>query len=440
MKYLETSTVELKRELTDDIKKEILAFLNSSGGVIYIGITDDGKATKLKRKELDEIDKKVTNWIREAFYPVPSNCISVAINKDNILEIRILEGSLKPYYLKEKGPKPSGVYIRVGSTTRKATDDEILRMIMKTRGYNFEEDISDEQELTFDILNETFKNNKLSLTNRNKISLGMVSKDGAYTNLALLLSDQSPIVVKLAEYDSKLNFRIKKSFKGSLVKILYDIEEQCDRLNDTYVEISGESFKRIETKSYPGASLREIVLNAFCHCDYFIRSNIKIEFYEDKCKITSPGSIFNASLEDILKGVQTYRNPKLVNVFDKLGLIENYGTGIPRTLEAYKDYPDEPFFEATENFFIVTLPNVIRSKNDRISDRINDRISDLGLEILKSISENPGINAAELVIKLSAFDSAINKDKIYNTIKRQLKNYVERRGANKTGGYYLKNK
>lgn len=119
---------------------------------------------------------------------------------------------------------------------------------------------------------------------------------------------------------------------------------------------------------------------------------------------------------------------------NKLGLIENYGTGIPRTLEAYKEYPDEPIFEATENFFIVTLPNVIRSKNDRI----NDRISDLGLEILKTVSANPGINAAELVIKLSAFDSAINKDKIYNTIKRQLKNYIERRGANKTGGYYLK--
>lgn len=131
------------------------------------------------------------------------------------------------------------------------------------------------------------------------------------------------------------------------------------------------------------------------------------------------------------KSVCTHRFRRYISWY-----IVVYGTGIPRTIEAYKDYPDEPFFEATENFFIVTLPNVIRSKNDRI----NDRISDLGLEILKSISENPGINAAELVIKLSAFDSAINKDKIYNTIKRQLKNYVERRGTNKTGGYYLKNK
>lgn len=79
-----------------------------------------------------------------------------------------------------------------------------------------------------------------------------------------------------------------------------------------------------------------MILNAFVHADYFIRSNIKIEFFEDRCKITSPGGIFNASMDEIMKGTQTYRNHKLVNIFDKLGLIENFGTGIPRTLDAYK--------------------------------------------------------------------------------------------------------
>lgn len=91
-----------------------------------------------------------------------------------------------------------------------------------------------------------------------------------------------------------------------------------------------------EIVSYPGASLREMILNAFVHADFFIRSNIKIEFFADKCIITSPGGIFNASMEEIMKGTQTYRNHKLVNIFDKLGLIENFGTGIPRTLDAYK--------------------------------------------------------------------------------------------------------
>ena len=153
-----------------------------------------------------------------------------------------------------------------------------------------------------------------------------------------VVSSQSDIVVKLTEYDSTMNFKVKKSFKGSLVKILSDVEEQTERLNDVKVIIDGNSFKRKETKSYPGASIREMVLNAFCHANYFIHSNIKIEFFPDKAKITSPGGIFNATMDDIMNGVQTYRNPRLVNVFDKLHLIENFGTGIARTLQSYEGY------------------------------------------------------------------------------------------------------
>ena len=77
-----------------------------------------------------------------------------------------------------------------------------------------------------------------------------------------------------------------------------------------------------------------------------------------RIKITSPGGIFNATMDDIMNGVQTYRNPRLVNVFDKLHLIENFGTGIPRTLQSYEAYDVKPEFKASENFFIVTLPNV----------------------------------------------------------------------------------
>ena len=57
------------------------------------------------------------------------------------------------------------------------------------------------------------------------------------------------------------------------------------------------------------------MLNAFAHANYFIRSNIKIEFYDDLLKITNPGGIYEATLEQILAGVQTYRNPRLVNIF-----------------------------------------------------------------------------------------------------------------------------
>ena len=105
-------------------------------------------------------------------------------------------------------------------------------------------------------------------------------------------------------------------------------------------------------------------------------------------------------MDDIMNGVQTYRNPRLVNVFDKLHLIENFGTGIPRTLQSYEAYDVKPEFKASENFFIVTLPNVNYSQNEPIND--------LGLGILRIIKENPGINAPSITSLLSEKDHGNN--------------------------------
>ncbi|WP_443625588.1 RNA-binding domain-containing protein [Catenibacterium sp.] len=560
--YHEDERTELKRELINDIKCEIVAFLNSDGGTIYVGVDDDGKVIGFDDYKIkDEMDLKIGNWMQDSFYPKPFGLIQYAFNKDNVLVISVCKGTRKPYFLKDKGPKPSGVFIRVGRSKRKATNEEILHMIMESHNYSYEDDISNEQELTFKEFERTLDENGIKPTSRLMNSLGLKNKHGFYTNLGYIMSDQSNIVVKLAEYDDNMNFKIKKSFGGSLVTILKNVEEQAERLNDLKIIIDGNTFKRIETKSYPGASIREMIMNAICHADYFIHSNIKIEFFPDKVKITSPGGIFNASLEDIMNGVQTYRNPKLVHIFDKLGMIENFGTGIPRTIYSYEDYDIQPEFKTTNNFFVVTLPNInfynelessqvntknsadgrlndrinaqnktdgrlndrinaqnktdgrlndrinaqnkvdgrlngrinaqndadgrlngrINTQNDvdgrlngrintqnmtdgRLNDRINvqndadgllnareneqnnmddqfnESISELGKEILMIIMQNPGIRIPKIVIKLSERDKIVSYSKVRNCIRRNLTDYVERRGSKKSGGYYLKDK
>ena len=242
--------------------------------------------------------------------------------------------------------------------------------------------------------------------------------------------------MKVAEYDGQMNFKLKKTFEGSRLKALLDTQEQAERMNDVSAVIDRVSWKRIETPSYPGNSLREIILNAFCLTNYFIRSNIKVEFYKDKAKITSPGGLYKTTLENVLKGVQTYRNERLVHLLDKLGLIENYGTGIARTLNAYKGTGREPEFYDSENFFIVYLPNL--NYRGQINDQINDQITELGLSILRTVSGNPGIKADRIHEILSSEDKAITLNMVRNSIKRELRNYIELRGSRKTGGYYLK--
>ncbi len=442
-KYEESATVELKNDLIEAVKKEMIAFLNTDGGTIFVGVEDDGTiAEAFASRNKDDLDTKLSNWIQEAFFPNPSTLISYGFNEDGVMVINVLEGDNKPYYLIDKGPKPSGVYKRVGSTTRKANSDEILSMVMQSRNYVFEKDVSDEQDLSFRQLKRIFDEKEMKLTERTMMNLGIINKNKRYTNLGLILSDQSDITVKLAEYDEQMNFKIKKTFSGCLVKILYDVEEQAERLNDTSAMIDGSTFTRSEKKSYPGASLREIILNAFCHADYFIRSNIKIEFFPDRAKITSPGGIFNATMDDIMQGVQTYRNPRLVRLFDKLDLIENFGTGIPRTFAAYENSGKKPLFEASDRYFFVTLPNLNHSESDQIidqiTDQITDQINDIGLLILREIKQNPGIKVPALTDRISDSVPDINADKIRNEIKRELRKYIERKGSKKTGGYYIK--
>ena len=128
MIYQESSTVELKRQLNEDVKNEIDAFLNTKGGTLYVGVNDDGTILPfLSKREKDEIDLKIGNWIREAFFPVPYDLIRHDFNDDDVLVVEVKEGPDKPYYLREKGPKPSGVFKRVGSSIRRATEEEILK-------------------------------------------------------------------------------------------------------------------------------------------------------------------------------------------------------------------------------------------------------------------------------------------------------------------------
>ena len=456
MTYVETNIVELKEIFIDDIKKEILAFLNTDGGTIYVGVKDNGEVVPFTdRKEKDIIDGKISNWISDVFYPNTSGLIKYYFNDDNVLVIEVNQGLEKPYYLKEKGPKPSGTFKRIGTTTRMATESEILLMLLDSRKYSYEEDVSDEQELTFHYFDEVCDENNITHEERNMRSLRMVNKDGQYTNLALMMSDQSPIVVKFAKYDKNLNFTTKKEYKGSLLKVLNNVLENAANYNDISAIITKDSWKRIETISYPGASLREGILNAFCHSNYFIRSNIKIEFYDNKAKITNPGGIYQATLKQIMDGVQTYRNPGLVNILNKLHYIENFGTGIPRIIEAYANSNEKPVFDPSDNFFILTLPNLNYSDpindptndpinnptNDRVKDDVikDDKLGDVEIALLRIISLNPGLNTKKLLEKMKQYYSNITIDIIKNSIKRKLVKYVKFKGALKTGGYYIIN-
>jgi len=155
MKLLESETVELKEIYTSDFKKEIIAFANSNGGTIYVGVQDNGEIIGVDNA--DFIMQQISNSLRDSIRPDISMFTHIELlQEDNkfFIKLTISQGTKKPYYLSEKGLKPTGVYVRSGTTSAPASEDAIRMMIKLTDGDSFEANRSLIQELTFNSLNE----------------------------------------------------------------------------------------------------------------------------------------------------------------------------------------------------------------------------------------------------------------------------------------------
>ena len=130
-----------------------------------------------------------------------------------------------------------------------------------------------------------------------------------------------------------------------------------------------------------------------------------------------------------MSGVQTYRNAGLVNILSKLHYIENFGTGIPKILQAYEGSDRQPVFNPNGNFFMLTLSNQNYADpvNDLVNDLVNDpvkirddRLGDMKLMILQTIQQNPGISTKNLLKPIQEKHPEVTSDTLKNNIKRKL--------------------
>ncbi|PNZ99301.1 transcriptional regulator, partial [Staphylococcus carnosus] len=363
---MESENIEYKAKIPDNpdnLKGEIVSFLNSiSGGKIYIGLDDDGKPVDFENEEIKletfkEWEQRISNWITDAFEPQVRDLMNFSIeNKATVIDIR--SGNDKPYRYKSRKAGPfDNIYIRSGSTKRKASKDEITRMLKRKNADTFDRGKVAYENLSFHYAKNTFEKLERDF---DEISLGFKRNDkDSYNYAALILSDDNPNIAKFAVYNGLdvLEFKDKKEFEGSVAKQIDQTLEAISIRNSKKAIINANG-QREELLSYPEEAIREGVVNAFVHRDYTLSSDVKIEIYDDRLTITSPGSLPDGlTIEDIRKGANAKRNPILIKALDKMNYIENYGTGIRRILSKYKDFSMQPEFEATDNQFIITLYN-----------------------------------------------------------------------------------
>ncbi len=360
MNFLESMNVELKEILTSELKKEVVAFANTCDGTIYIGVNDRGEVIGVKNS--DDVIERAGASIRNAIKPDVSMYVTLnveQIENKNIVAIRVQRGVSRPYYIAEKGLKPSGVYIRQGNSSVPASEDYIRQMIKETDGDSFEKLRSLNQELTFDYADMIFKSADISFGDIQKKTLGIIGEDNLYTNLGLLLSDQCVHTLKIAIFEGKEKgiFKDRKEFKGSLLKQITEAFEYIDLINKTQATFEG--LIRKDERDYPVEAIREALLNAVVHREYSFGASTLINIYEDRVEFLSLGGIVSGlSLEAVMLGVSQSRNEKLADVFYRLHLIEAYGTGIQKILLNYKNYNLKPVFKAETGAFQVILPNI----------------------------------------------------------------------------------
>lgn len=390
MKYVESPQLELKEQINGSFKKEIIAFANTDGGEIYVGIARDGSITGIADPESEM--EKIGNMIRDGIKPDLTAYTSIERVEDdgkNLIRVSVTRGLKRPYHLTDKGLKPAGVFVRHGVSSVPATDEAIRQMLRESDGTTFDKMRSINQELTFEYAEKTFQTSQIVFDAVHKRTLGLIDVDGYYTNAALLLSDQCGHIIRCAVYEGtgKNKFKTRKEFSGSILKQMDDAYSFLSLNNNLRATFDG--LRRIDHADYPEEAMREALVNAVVHRDYDYSGSIIINIYDDRMEFISLGGLVKGlTLADIRGGVSQPRNAVIANVFYRLELIESYGTGIQKILESYAGCGIEPKFAPAPASFVVTLPN---------------------RNTAETAASDPGLSREENILRLMAKQGAVTR-------------------------------
>ncbi|HCY24544.1 MAG TPA: transcriptional regulator [Bacteroidales bacterium] len=406
----ESNRIEFKRELTDGLEKEVIAFLNCrGGGFVYIGIDKQGKAVGVKDADGDQL--KIKDRLKHNISPSCMGLFDVVCEQKegvDIIKIIVLSGSEKPYFLKKFGMTEKGCFIRIGSASEPMPQRIIDELFAKRTRNSISKIKSNRQDLHFEQLKIYYEERGLKLNARFTTNLELLNADGDLNYVAYLLSDTNGLSIKVAKYKGLNRVElIENNEYGycSLIKATKQVLDKIELENKTRAKITSK--EREDSRLWNPVAMREAIINAIVHNDYTNEVPPKFEIFADRIEITSAGSLPDSiSLEEFFEGISVPRNKELMRVFKDLELVEQLGSGIPRILESY----GRECFKFTANFLRMTFPatgNVHGAtvEGGPIGGPIGS-LTDRQREILKLITEDNKLTKRKLAEKLDINVSA----------------------------------
>ena len=372
MKFKESDATELKKSVSqlDDALKSICAFLNHKGGVVYFGVGDDGGVIGLQvsDKTLRKISQQIHSRIKPEFNP---EIKEVKEKGKSIIQVKVPEGSNKPYFL-------NGIaYRKVGSEKRIIPPDELKRIILEQKKTRWDEricegaglkDIDKEKVRQFMIKANAERNlnidpkiplkealEKLDLFSKNKIK-----------NAAILLFGRNPqkffsqVETRCGRFKGTkpLEFIDMKVFGGTIINQVNAAEDFVLRHINKAAWVEKGEVERKERWEYPPDAVREAIVNAICHRDYEVSSNVQVRIFDDRVEIWGCGSLLPPlTVEELKKKHKSIlRNRLIGDCFFLMKYIEEWGTGTNKIVEWCLDHGlPEPLFEVVAGDLVVTL-------------------------------------------------------------------------------------
>ena len=336
---IETNRIEFKQQLTDNLEKEVIAFLNySTGGTIYIGINKEGVAVGVLDSDGDQL--KIKDRLKNNISPSCMglfDVISEKINGLDIIKIIVASGLEKPYFVKKLSMTEKGCFMRIGSAAEPMPQKLIDELFAKRIRNSISKIKSNRQDLTFEQLKIYYEATGSQLNDKFAQNLELRNEGGFWNYVAYLLADHNGTSIKVAKYSGidRVNL-IENNEYGycSLIKAAKQVLDKFELENKTLSRITSK--ERENQRIWNPIALREAVINAIIHNDYTNEVPPKFEIFYNRIEITSAGGLPDGLTQDeFFDGISLPRNKELMRIFKDLDMVEQLGSGVPRILESY---------------------------------------------------------------------------------------------------------
>jgi len=369
----ESYTVEFKENPDKSLPTEVCAFANTSGGKIFIGVDDNGRIVGT------DVSNAARSRVQDTIHQIePRLKVNIDV-MDSIMVITVPEGTNKPYSCAK------GFYLRSGPNSQKLERDSIIDFFKDEGRIRYDEIIREDlpvserfNELAYkryirfakisDVLDReailknlncaALINGRLCFTNAGALFFRMNDEDVVFRHAG--------IVCALYKGIDKAYILDAKELNGDIVSNVDDAMVFLKK--HLRVSYKIQTLQRENILELPEDALREAVVNAVCHRDYFEKgARVMVEIYDDRVEIISPGGVCKGITTEHFGTVSITRNSIIASMLFRIGYIERMGTGIQRMKNATKeaDVP-EPIFSFTDFFRVVFQRNETLAIDDTL--------------------------------------------------------------------------